>query len=607
MIKLEKLERPTRFLPYVSLALAVAFVTNHRSPVLGAVGAVVGIAAVLLLMALGDERPKMAWAGVFLNVSGLLGMYAQRFVARYISSIQGSPFLDEAALQAAPVAAFFAPAVLGGLLILLTKSNLPDAQANTAAVPATRVKPLDIVLGTVRGKPLVLKHEDRYLHTLTVGTTGTGKTSRVLKPMIWQDLQAIKAGKRLGISVIEPKGDFAADVAKMCEDLGIPFIFINPEDPGTPKFNPLEGDPQVAAEITRTVFAALFGKQEAFFALNQALAARNTVLLLKAVKGNDVTLEDMANALREFQYLRRLIEQLERKDGRSPLVDYFKSEVLGMEEKAKQFQLGLRLQLDNMINNRLLHNVLCGKSDLNLDEHIEKGGVLIANTAMGTLGALGDAFGQFVIMHLQQAVFRRTLPPQTPHMLYVDEFPRYVNPDFERLLAIGRSFGCGACLAVQTTAQIQLEEKRAFKETVLETCRNKIVLNVGSAEDAQRFASEFGKEEMLLHNKSYNRQGVLLPWAWDSVREERKLKERYPYTALMELPAFTAAVRIVRRGQPMKPVHAELHLSPWDLKRNRAQNITSEPNLTGFPNPDKTQLKIDLKPPKAKKVEDFFS
>ena len=600
-----------RWATRTALVFAALFVPFHRTPVLAAIGAVLGLVGLVTAVAAEEEKRTVQALGLFLNVAGIAGMYAQRWAERYVKSLRDTPYLTAADLRAAPAAAFFAPVVLGGLLVLLTKSNLPSGKsAYDAEIPPAKVEPLDVVLGTAKGKPIVLKHEDRYLHMLVAGTTGTGKTSRVLKPMIWQDLQAIKAGKKMGITVIEPKGDFAADVARMCEDLEIPHLFINPENPGSPRFNPLEGDPVTAAEITRTVFAALFGKQEAFFALNQAIAARNIVLLLKAVKGDDVDLMDMANALRDYSYMRNLVTQLERKDGRSPLVDYFKAEVLGMEEKAKQFQLGLRLQLDNIINNRMLSNVLCGKSDLDLDKHLEEGGVLIANTCLGTLGALGDAFGQFLIMHFQNAVFRRpSSPSATPHMLYVDEFPRYVNADFERLLAIGRSFRCGACLAVQTTAQIQLEERKAFKDTILETCRNKVVLNLGSADDAERFASEFGRDEVLVHQKSYNRTGVVLPWAWDSVREEQELKERYPYTQLMELPVFTAVVRIVRRGEPVKPVLARLDLSPWDKKRNAARReraVKRGPELVGFPEPQKG-VKVVMQPAKPKKDDDFFS
>ncbi|MGB9879641.1 MAG: hypothetical protein ACPLRM_02650, partial [Anaerolineae bacterium] len=113
-------------------------------------------------------------------------------------------------------------------------------------LPEAKKAPLDVVISPGNGVPVVLKHNDRYTHTLVVGTTGTGKTSRVLKPLIYQDLEALASGRRLGITVIEPKGSFAADVAEMCRDMGIPCTFINPEDPNTAKFNPLDGDDEYA-------------------------------------------------------------------------------------------------------------------------------------------------------------------------------------------------------------------------------------------------------------------------------------------------------------------------------------------------------------------------
>lgn len=54
------------------------------------------------------------------------------------------------------------------------------------------------------------------------------------------------------------------------------------------------------------------------------------------------------------------------------------------------------------------------------------------------------------ILHFQQAVFRRQGAEQsrTPHILYIDEFPRHMNLDFQRLLAIGWSFTCAIVLAL---------------------------------------------------------------------------------------------------------------------------------------------------------------
>lgn len=434
--------------------------------------------------------------------------------------------------------------------------------------------PLDIEVGKTNGRPLTIKHRDRYLHTLTIGTTGTGKTSRVLKPMVYQDLLAIKHGAKLGITVLEPKGDFAADVAAMAKYMGLPVTFLDPEDPSTPRFNPMEGDPLTVAEVMRTVLRSLFGKQEAFFRQVQEVAARNTVLLLKQVKGDNVTIADMLTALRDLETLKRYVETLERRQGPSALTEHFRQEALGKgesSEKLHQFALGLRLQLEDICGNAMLERILMGKSDIDLDRHLCEGGVLVVNTAMGALGKLGDAFGQFIAMHLQNAVFRRpgTERTRTPHVLYIDEFPRYVNPDFERLLAIGRSYRCATVLALQTTAQLLLDEKPAFRDIVLETCRNKIVLNLGSAEDAVKFAKEFGQKETVERTKTYKKRS-LLPVYWeDSVREESKPTARFEYTRLMELPQFQALTRTVRDGAPQTPTLVNLDLCPWDRRSHR--------------------------------------
>ena len=461
--------------------------------------------------------------------------------------------------------------------------------------------PLDVEVCKVGNRPVIIKHHDRYLHTMCIGTTGTGKSSRVLKPMIEQDLKAIAKGEKLGVTIIEPKGDFADDVAAMCRSMKVPYIYINPLNPATPRFNPMSGEPELVAEIMRTVLRSLFGRQEAFFRLNQEVAARNTALLVKKIKGEDATMLDMVEALREQSILAMMVSNLERAEGESALTQYFKTEVMGdMKDKMQQFTLGLRLQLEDITGNQMMRRVMIGKSDVDLDKHLAEGGVLIINTAMGELGKLGDAFGQFIMMHFQQAVFRRkgTERTRTPHVLYIDEFPRYVNPDFERLLAIGRSYRCATVLALQTTAQMVHEDRPTFRDIVLETCRNKIILNLGSEEDAKRFSKEFGEYELLKQTPSYKRDGMLIiPWRLDSMREEFRTKERYSYTDLMELPRYHAVVRTVVDGQPQQPVLGKLELSNWD--RQRRKKKPARKDLTGkleidMPTSDLQDKKLDI-------------
>jgi len=564
-----------------------------------------GYVASIIATILNIQKLRPLWLGVgsiCVSAASLCAVLLQRAFLLWTKTLAGMPYLTKADIAAASQAVFLVPYLAGAAALFAVRSRSANFDPSGNTLPGTKIEPMDVVVGYAAG-PVVIKKDDRYLHTLITGTTGTGKTSRVLKPMIWQDLLTLKQGHKLGITVVEPKGDLAQDVYEMCRDLEIPCTFVNPEWPGTARFNPLEGDPEIAAQIMRTVLVHLFGRQEAFWRANYEMAALNIVLLLKYLKGDDVTLEDLIDTLRDYGKIKNYVQRLEVGQGygertKKAVADYFKIEVLN-NEKSPQFLMGLRLTLEDLTGNSMLRRVLCAKSDVDLDRHLAEGGVLIVNTAMGPLGRLGDAFGEFFILHFQQAVFRRqgTERTRTPHVLYVDEFPRYTNPDFERLLAIGRSFRCAAVLALQTTAQAVLDEKRTFREVMVENTRNKIILNPGTAEEAKYLAAQLGEYETVEEQKNYRRQGTFIyPWYSDSYREAEKTKQRYPYTQLMELPKFHAVAKIVRGGQPLPPVTVRLELCEWDRRKAAKQKPGGKGKLTvkGVPERQK-KLRVKIK------------
>jgi hypothetical protein len=489
----------------------------------------------------------------------------------------------------------------GGFL----KELLAESKSERKLVSLGFGKPTEdvVICHTESGEPVTLSDKDRYLHMLVVGPTGAGKTSRILKPLIEQEMRNIRSslvrGNPRGMTVVEPKGDLAADVAEMARFYRVPVVYIDPLRPDSCRFNPLEGDPAMVAEATRTVLNATFGEQQAFFGLVQELAARNIVLLLKYRRRNDVTMHHMSRLLRdhsllreEVNGLRELMDNLEHRIARAEaagdrrglewflylrrvrprvedLLTYFEVEVLGerMSEKMQQFALGLRLQVDNLTGNEYLGPIIGGRSDINLDAHLNRGGVLVVNTAMGELGKLGDAFGQFLIMHFQNAVFRRKGNEHTRarHMLIMDEAHRYINPDFERLLAMGRSYCCECVLALQNTAQLLLDEKRSFRDSVLNLCRNKVVFGGMDSEEAKYFAREFG--ETLEKDVQVQHDATLLfgrPWSGRKYRVSEKYKQRFDYTALMELPAFHVVYRLVKDSAPQAPGVGVTRLSDWD-------------------------------------------
>jgi hypothetical protein len=333
-----------------------------------------------------------------------------------------------------------------------------------------------VICVTKRGQPVVLSHLDRYLHMLVKGGTGTGKTSGVLSPMIRQDIARIAAGQELGITVLEPKGDLVAEIACCCRETGVPCLVLDPLDSGSAGLNPLSGEAGVAAEVVRSVLRSLFGPQEAFFAQLQETVVRNTVLLLKELRGDSVSLVDLAGVLRDRSALADLVGELERRRPGGDLAAYFLKEVLGeTAEKSYQFLTGVRQQLDDMVQCAPLRRVFTARSAVDLDRHLARGGVLLVNTAMGPLGHLGDVFGRFTLLEFLYAVFRRPPGVRPPHFLYVDELPRYLMRDVERLLALGRSYRVGCVFTVQSVDQLALEEGEVFKRAVVDLLATKMV------------------------------------------------------------------------------------------------------------------------------------
>ena len=427
------------------------------------------------------------------------------------------------------------------------------------------------------GMPIVWQGSDCFTHMLAVGPTRCGKTATILKPMIYQLLLQKKRGVPLGLSVVEPKGDVAAMVNEMCEEMDIPCIHVDPDKPDSASFNPMEGDTDTVAEATVVVLKGLFGKQDAFFATVQELSARNVTKLLKELHGNNMDIVDVMNTLRDQNVLQQKVSELKHRDGMTDLVHFFESELLGsMREKYQQFVIGLRAQLENIVSNEALRTIMTGKSDVNIDEHLEKGGVLAVNTALGKLRKAGDAFGQFMIMHLQNGTFRRpgTEDTRIPHFLIVDEYSRYINPDVEIFLSLAAEYKVAGIFATQSLGQLEIESgnlgPKAMKQAILTSCRNKICFGGISAQDAQDFADEFGKDKVIMRQSTYKNR-ILLPRLFpDSYRDTEDEEYRFDPTDLMDgIPKFNFVHKLLQDGTPQKPALAKGQFVPRNWKELR--------------------------------------
>ncbi|WP_047153697.1 type IV secretory system conjugative DNA transfer family protein [Aneurinibacillus tyrosinisolvens] len=484
----------------------------------------------------------------------------------------------------------------------------------------------DVIVGWDKKnkKPIVIKETNRMLHELICGATGSGKSSTAILIRIVQDLIRIARGQKMGVVILEPKGDLVSDVLKLAKKLGIPDSKIKVVDPinlaKSVKFNPLSGpDMSKVAETFKGTLNALAGDQDAFFKGQQEEIAGFYVLLGKIFfndNGRDnLDIRHLQQMFTDPAFLAQIVErlrtriddemsnpattkerqfQLATEDG---VVRYFEDQVLSyktfrrdgveqplmypaghryagrqqVESKKDAYITGGKKYLNELAMNQLLSQLFIpeeGEETLDLDKFLEEGGILLVNTALGTLDEMSLLFGQFFIRQFQSAVFRR--PPEEdengkptgykriPIFFTIDEFPLYINEAFERMLTLGRSYRVGTLIALQSLGQLD-SVRPGYDKVIKSNARNKTVFGGGEKDDNQWFSEQFGEEYQIEESLNESTTPVTVEnqtWGFRH-NTQRSLVARFSPTYIMELPFKNFIIQLIDENNSIQPpVHA---------------------------------------------------
>lgn len=470
----------------------------------------------------------------------------------------------------------------------------------------------DVVIGWDKKtkKPIVVSENSRYLHEVIDGTTGSGKTSTSILIRVVQDLIRIARGRKMGIVVLEPKGDCVRDILKLCKELGIPDEKIKVVDPTnlarSVKFNPYMGALEDAAENFRGVLDSLTGDQDDFFKGQQNETAASYTMLGKLRFGSSFNITHMQRMYTDPRYLADITEEVRQEidskyndpnisTGQKRMLDrydrickYFEDEILEyktykgkdgevtpalygdshryagrqvVENKKDKFVAGAKKYLNDLVLNAMLTDLMVANDDqevLDIDNFLEEGGVLLVNSALGQLNELSLMFGQFFIRQFQSSVFKR--PPEEngykriPIFFYVDEFPLFANESFERMLTLGRSYRVGSLIAIQSIGQLAMVMKD-YERVIIGNARNRTVFGGGVYEDNEYFSKQFGEDYQIEESLNESTTPVTMPnqsWGY-RYNTQRSLVARFSPTDIMELPFKHFVCQLVSEDGSMQP------------------------------------------------------
>ncbi|MGN4865157.1 DNA translocase FtsK [Bacillus cereus group sp. MYBK132-2] len=366
------------------------------------------------------------------------------------------------------------------------------------------------------------------------------------------DTEEVKGTFLNGVTVIEPSNDLCQKVFKLVQAHKIPassVYYIDPTNPDTKNINILRGPVDKVAEVFAMVIQGLSESNNAFFEQAQRNHLKQHIYLLKLHNPQkDVTFDDLIEMYDDVERVHRMHKLL--KIQVEKLYDFIQTGVASRDQKneyqiikgidewfnnticektdfqgepavyksgkyrgqpmhydrEEEYVKGLRNILKDLASNVLIRRVLFGKSDFDFDIHLEQGGILLVNTAKGELAELSNVLGKFVLLSMQNAVFRRKPNVSPYHHIIVDEFPDFVVRPFKEFPAQSRKYKVILTIASQTLSQLALDFTEQYMFTLLGSFRNKMIFGDVTPYDAKIFSDMFGEKEEFKEAES--EQGI---------------------------------------------------------------------------------------------------
>lgn len=357
-----------------------------------------------------------------------------------------------------------------------------------------------------------LSRSDLLRSVYVVGKSGSGKSVLLLHLM----LGAIEAG--FGVCLVDPHGDLADHALELLPSRHWNRVVrLSPGKTeravGINLLSPILGaSASLIASGLVEVFRKLWGK--ILFGPRSEHLLRNALLAVLEYPGT--TLLSVQRLLLDEAFRLRVLSRVT-----DPLVRLFwLKEFPGL---SKQFLAEVMAPVLNKLGalsapavRRVVGQVA---PRVRLREVMDEQRVLVCDLS-GIGRDAAELLGAFLVTGLSVAAQGRSAIPKEdryPFLLLADEFHAYTTEGLAQVLAEGRKFGLCAALAHQHTAQLE----PAVQAAILGNVGNLVAFNV-SAADAELLAPEFIPE--------------------------------FSADDLVRLRRFHVALRLVRRGEPVRPM-----------------------------------------------------
>ncbi len=335
--------------------------------------------------------------------------------------------------------------------------------------------------GTVFGvslqtaEPVVLHDHDANLHTLAIGTTGSGKTTALAN---FVESSIIR---RWPLFYVDGKGDlaFAKSIEAFAKSHNTPFYLFSMVGESV-KYNPIS-------------FGGFTSKKDRIIELREwsedhyrklAEGYLQTVFKILERANINVNLCTLSRYL-ELPALYQLAREL-----KDPALKF---EIDSLENKRKDIE-SLIAEIQNIANSEIGHLFDCNDDNvLTLEKALHENAVVYFCLQPLAFPAYASTLGKLIINDLKSLIASQ-LKNQIKKNIFTifDEFSVFAGDQIINLINQGRGAGVHAILATQSLSDIERKGEKGLLGQVLNNTNNYIIQRQNYPDDAEILASIIG-------------------------------------------------------------------------------------------------------------------
>lgn len=352
-----------------------------------------------------------------------------------------------------------------------------------------------------RKKPLYLTNEMRSLHTLAIGTTGSGKTEGFLKPWALQDIL-----RGYGAIIVDPKGDVKLfheiySYHKAFNKHNQNFYYLNLGDPEhSNTYNPIFRG--TATELKDRIMNMVSWGSERYYRIQSEMYLFNILLAIESLN-KKITVEDLYLLFTQPQALSKLIDRVS-----DPVLVIELQNILENYSAFRKECNSLVSNLGLLSKGPLSSLVNTYNPDIDLLDAYQSNDVLFFSLPTNLLTDTARAFGRMLLMDLQSTSGYIHLYdiPRRFYPVFIDEFGEFAVDDFISWLNKARSSGYSIHIAFQEAADLEKID-RTFMKQIIGNTSVKVVFCVHDNETAETMSKILGtvtvKKETERIDKTY--------------------------------------------------------------------------------------------------------